>query len=268
MKTRKKKLCLHLFTILFFFFLTQFVFGQRHQTGVILGHVYGLEKTRPVRGAVIKAKNVRDGTIYVSNPTDARGAFKIEGVKGGIYVVGVVTAHGFFNTDCLMGVYGGQTLKVAFSLNPYKKEVASAIQNVYQNILPSGECYVGEIVKYLNNPGEAAVYVEKGIIQVGDKIHIKGYVTDFFQEIEELYVDGMRVEKALVGQTPIVVTKHPVDVGDLIYVIPKRQGLSAFFIAPSGIASVVAASSAFAYGVVTLADEEPEKSSFKNKNKK
>lgn len=268
MKTWGKKIIVAFLTAAVLFYLGQFLFAQKNPSGVIIGHVYGLEKTRPVQGVVVKAKNIKDGTVYISNPTDGRGAFRVQGVKAGIYVIGLVTPYGFFNTDCLIGVYGGQTLKVAFSLNPYKEEVASAIQSVYDHMLPSGECYVGEIVKYLNNPGEAAVHVQKGIIQVGDKIHVKGYLTDFVQEIEELYVDGTRVEKALVGQTPIIVMNHPVDVGDFIYVIPKRRGLNAFFIAPSGIASVMAASSAFAYGLVTVAENEPEKSSFKNEKKK
>lgn len=269
MKNKKMKIFISLSTVIFFLSLSPVVISaKKNPGGNLIGYIFDLGKTKPIQGAIVKVKNVKDGELYISRPSNKRGAFEIEGMKSGIYVVGVITSEGDFNTDQLIGVYENQTLRVSFSMNPYKREVASAIQNVYKNLQSSGECYIGEVVKYLNNPGEAAIYVEKGIIQVGDRIHVKGYMTDFYQDIEELYVDGVPVKKALVGQSPIIMLEHPVDIGDLIYVIPKRRGLAAFFLAPSGIASVVAASSAIAYGVVTLAEAEAEESAFKPPNKK
>lgn len=269
MKNKKMKIFISLLTVTFFLSLSPAVLSaKKNPGGNLVGYIFGLEKSKPIKGAIVKAKNVKDGSLYISRPTNSQGAFKIEGMKGGIYVVGVITSEGDFNTDRLIGIYENQTLRVSFSLNPYKREVTSAIKNVYQNLQSSGECYIGEVVKYLNNPGEAAIYVEKGIIQVGDRIHVKGYMTDFYQDIKELYVDGVSVKKALVGQTSIVMLDYPVEIGDLVYVIPKRRGLAAFFLAPSGIASVVAASSAIAYGVVTLSEAEAEESEFKPPNKK
>ena len=226
MRKKRLKSVVSLSMVICFLAFSPLIFAQKKPGGIIIGQIYGLEKTRPVQGAIIKAKNIKDGSLYVSNPSNRAGEFEIEGMKAGIYVIGVITKEGNFNTDRLLGVYEAQTLRVAFSLNPYKKEVVSAIQNVYKNIQVSGECYIGEVIKYLSNPGEAAIYVEKGIIQIGDKVHLKGYMTDFIQEIEELFVDGMSVGKALVGQTPIVILKHPVDIGDLIYLIPKIRGLT------------------------------------------
>lgn len=270
MKNKVKEFLLFFLTVIISFMLSLNVFSASGtQSGILTGYIYGPERTVPIKGAVVKAKNIRDGTVYTSQPSDRHGAFIIMGMKEGIYSVGVSAARGDFNTSNLIGVYNGQAVKISFAFHSFSGERAAAIQNVFGNKVGSKkEVYVGEVVKYLNNPGEAAVAVENGLLEVGDNIHVKGYLTDFYQEVKALYVDGVPVEEALPRQVSVLEVNYPVDIGDLIYVIPKRRGLASFFLAPSGVATVVAASTAVAYGIVKLTESENEKSAFKNSSSK
>jgi len=278
---KKGKIFTSFFTIFFLFCYSSTVFPlEKTGRGNIIGYIFGPDKTTPISGAVVKAKNVKDSTTYTSSPSDSQGAFKVEGMKEGIYIIGIRTAKGGYNTEAFVGIKENQTAKVSFSLNPYEENVASAIQGIYRDEAPkrkerqdvyqevyrepspSREVRVGKVLKYISETREASVIIEEGLLRTGDRVHINGYVTDFYKDVKKLSIDGVSVKKALAGQTVLLTVVHPVETGDFVYLILKKRGLAAFFLAPCGIASVLAGSTGIIYKFIKL-KEEPEKSPFK-----
>lgn len=295
-----------LLSFLVILFISNLTFSaQRTDAGNLIGHVFGADKNTPVQGAVVRVKNINDGAVYTSFPTDSRGTFTITGIREGIYIVGVTSPQGDFNTDNLIGVKESQTSSVSFILSPYEEEVARAIIDLYrddspgagtpkyaspgkQNPVPQShpkriaintrgeygenkwggeeelwEVRVGKVVNYIPQTGEAAVFIHLGLVQLGDEVHFRGYVTNFFQKVKRLSLDGVSRERALAGQTPLIGVERPVDVGDFIYLVcGKKMG---YFLAPYGVASLIAGAGAIFYGAIVYKNTEPEESPFKNK---
>lgn len=278
MKEKRGRICVNIFSIIFILFLCGINFAaDKVGTGNLIGHVFDSDRTTPVSGAVVKAKNIKDGTIYTSSSTDSKGTFTIRGMREGIYVVGVVSSQGDFNTDNLIGIKKNQTAKIAFSLNPYEKEVSEAILDVYGEQVPSRvkakrvnednvevwEVRIGKVVNYIPRTGEAAVYIGIGLVQLGDEIRIKGYVTDFYQYVKRLSLDGQAVNRALAGHTPLIGVTRQVDIGDLVYLVCGKKGLGKYFRAPVGIASLIAGAGAIFWGAIVEVTEKEEESPFK-----
>ncbi len=59
---------------------------------------------------------------------------------------------------------------------------------------------VGKVTRYFAKIGVAGIMIEKGSVQVGDTLHIKGHTTDLTAEIKSLQVMGKDVEQAGPGE--------------------------------------------------------------------
>lgn len=212
--------------------------------GNIIGFVYDQDGTTPLEGAIVKVKNASTGTIYESSKSDENGVFALEGVESGVYLYGVLTAQGEFNSDNFFGVRvsEGDTAKLSISLTPYEQKVASAIQEVYAGQSVSGESLVGTVIDYNFDSKSAEVLIVKGLLQLKDRIHAKGKATDFYQNVEELKLGNSPARKLFAGQKANLKVKSSVKNGDLIYVVCKRRGILPLFMKPLGIASMIAGS--------------------------
>lgn len=89
--------------------------------GNLIGFVYEKDGTTPLKGAIVKLKNVSTRRIYESSKTDKLGAFKIEGIDEGLYVAGISSKEGDFNLKNLIGIKAGETAKISFALKPEAK---------------------------------------------------------------------------------------------------------------------------------------------------
>lgn len=76
---------------------------------------------------------------------------------------------------------------------------------------------VGRIFKFFNKISVAAVIITYDILSIGDKIHIKGNITDFKQEVESMQIDKHNVEEAPAGKSVGLKVEHLVRVGDIVY---------------------------------------------------
>jgi hypothetical protein len=94
-------------------------------------------------------------------------------------------------------------------------------------------------VTYHADTKEAEVLVEIGLIQDSDRIHVKGQVTDFYQDMRALKAYGAKAKRVNSGYTAIFRTVKPCQAGDFVYIVCKR-GVPPFFLAPLGIAAIVA----------------------------
>lgn len=236
---RKTLFSLALIVGLVLFSFPQLVSGQVPGKGNVIGFVYGQDGTTPITGAIVVVKNVSSGKVFESTKSDSLGVFKVQGVDAGMYSLGVTSVPGDFNSIDLVGVVSNETAKVAIALNPYENNVAAAAAQVTQDQQEKGESRIGRVVAIPPNPGEVEVFIERGLLQVGDRVHVKGESTDFYQDAKVLKIQGASVKKAFVGQNVLLSVVKPTTVGDLVFVSCKR-GIPPLFLAPLGVAAVVA----------------------------
>jgi len=236
-----------------FFCSTSFLRSEEVSKGSILGFVYEEDGTTPLEGAIVEFKNITTGAVYESSKSDDLGVFKIEGVEKGLYIYGVRTAQGDFNSDGTIGVRirENETAKLSISLNPYEKKVASAIKEVYEEQRIKGKSLVGSVVNYSPDTRIAEVSIMNGLLRREDRIQAKGENTNFYQDGSFFEVEGSFAENLFAGQTASIAVKDRVEIGDLIYAVAK-SGILPLFTSPSGNASVITGNSQIVGDVTAL----------------
>jgi len=105
------------------FYSPYLVAAKKDAKGNLIGFVYGEDKTTPLDGAVVKARNVLTGDVVQSTQTDNLGVVTMKGLNVGIYELVVSTTDGDFLVKHLVGIKGDQTTKVSFSLQQAENEV-------------------------------------------------------------------------------------------------------------------------------------------------
>ena len=66
---------------------------------------------------------------------------------------------------------------------------------------PPGMERIGVVTHYYNHLSVAILKLEKGILRVGDQIHIKGHTSDFAQPVDSMEIDHVHVNEARPGQS-------------------------------------------------------------------
>ncbi|HDT13032.1 MAG TPA: carboxypeptidase regulatory-like domain-containing protein [Candidatus Aminicenantes bacterium] len=220
--------------------LTASVAGpQEIAKGDLIGFICGQDGSTPVAGAVVMVKNLTTGVVTEAGESDDLGMFKVAGLDAGIYALGVRSQGGDFNCQDFFGITSQKTAKISVALNRYDPAAAAGAAMVIKEQRDKGEAYVGKVVAYDPATRQAAVLVEIGLIQAEDRIHVKGRTTDFYQDLRTLMADGTRTDRVTVGNTAMLRTSEPCESGDLVYIVCKR-GVPPFFLAPLGIAAIVA----------------------------
>jgi len=225
-------------------------------TGNLIGYVYDQDGTTPVEGAVITIRNIATGETYASEKTNSKGIFDIPDVAKGIYQYGVRTSQGDFNSDNLIGINEGNTANVSIVLDPYEEREAAAVHDIYQQARIDGEAHVGRVDGFNPSSQLADIFITSGFLQRGDRIHVKGPGTDFYQDVKDLMMDGLSVEKAFAGSTVASPLSQGADPGDLVYLVCKKQGAMPMFLThPCGIAALVAGAGFVTLGIIELTEE-------------
>jgi hypothetical protein len=240
------------------FFSTSFLGSEELSKGSILGFVYGEDGTTPLEGAVVEFKNISTGAVYESSASDDLGVFKIEGVEKGLYVYGIRTAQGDFNSDRAIGVRirENETAKLSISLTPYDEKVRSAIKDVYKEQKVAGKSLVGSVVNYNQDTRIAEVSIMNGMLRREDRIQAKGENTNFYQDGSLFEVEGSFADNLFAGQTAFMAVKDRVEIGDLIYAV-ATSGILPLFTSPLGNASVITGSSQIVGNIAALGQGGP-----------
>ncbi len=212
---------------------------QESDKGNLIGFVFGADGSTPVAGAVVVVKNLTTGVVTEAGESDGLGIFKVAGLNAGLYALGVRSPSGSYNSQDFFGISARQTAKISVALNPYDSAAAAGAAAVVREQREKGEAFIGRILKYYPETKEADVFVEIGLIQSDDRIHIKGQATDFYQDVKGLKSYGARTKRVTVSRTANLRASKPCAAGDFIYVVCKR-GVPPFFLAPLGIAAIVA----------------------------
>jgi putative protease len=61
------------------------------------------------------------------------------------------------------------------------------------------ETAVGKVTHYYSHLQVAVVHLDRGALQVGDTIHVKGHTTDFHQEVESMEIEHQRIDRSEQG---------------------------------------------------------------------
>ena len=229
--------------------------AQTVERGHLVGNIFARDGKTPVAGAVVRLKNITSGAVSAADPTDAQGYFRLENLSKGIYQFGVTTPEGDFNSSELIGILANETTRISLALDVYDSAVQTAVQEVLrEQAVEEGESRIGRVVRYNPATREAEVFIEKGILQLDDRVRVKGLQTNFFQDVDKLGLAGDSVKRLFAGQNGLMLTERSAEPGDGIYVVCKK-GVPPFFLTPCGIASVIAGTGLILSGVV----EVPEK---------
>jgi putative protease len=78
------------------------------------------------------------------------------------------------------------------------------------------EIFIGEVTHYFNKIGVAVLNLSEEI-QVGDKIHITGFTTDFYQEITSLQIEQQGIDEAHPGDDVALKVIERVRHGDQVF---------------------------------------------------
>jgi hypothetical protein len=225
---------------------------QEFAKGNLIGFVFGADGSTPVAGAIVMVKNLTTGVVTEAEATDKLGVFRVPGLRVGLYALGVRSSQGSYNSQDFFGIAAQQTAKISIALDPYNAVAASAAAAVIKEQREKGEAFIGKVVQYRPETKEAEVFVEIGLVQSDDRIHLKGQTTDYYQDIKSLKAYGSRTKRVTSGFTAVIRASKPCEEGDFVYIVCKR-GVPPFFLAPLGLAAIVA-------GAVPLAatfEDEP-----------
>ena len=106
------------------------------QTGSLIGFIYysdapapgegGAAKLTPVANAVIKLRNIDTGKEYISDPTDENGAYSLEDIEAGRYVLGVTTSLGDYNFSYEVLIKANEVGKLSLGLTKEEEKEGAA----------------------------------------------------------------------------------------------------------------------------------------------
>lgn len=213
--------------------------SQTTGKGDLVGLITENNGSTPVPGAVVVVRNLTTGVVTEGAQSDAKGGFRFPGLAPGLYALGVKSANGSYNSQDFFGVAADKTARITVALDPYDAASAAAAAAVIKEQRDKGEAFIGKVVKYHPDTKEAEILIEIGLIQDEDRIHVKGQATDFYQDMRVLKAYGARTKRVLSGYTALLKTSKPCETGDFVYIVCKR-GVPPFFLAPLGIAAIVA----------------------------
>jgi hypothetical protein len=239
--------------------------AETGSAGNVIGFLYAKDGTSPLPGATVKFKNLANGVVLESSKSDVNGIFKLQSVESGVYTYGVATDQGDFNADNIVGikVSENETAKLSIALQPYGKDEAAAISEIYKDQETKGETLVATIADFNANTRMAQLQMVKGLLRLNDKIHAKGRSTDFYQDIGVLEVGESPARQILNSQSGSVKLEQRAERGDGVFIVHNRKAFP-FFLAPMGVAAVIAGNSAVTYGTVKITDKSEPVSAFKN----
>ena len=83
------------------------------------------------------------------------------------------------------------------------------------------ETRVGSIVNYFSKINVAAIDLDEGELNIGDKIRIKGSTTDITQTVDSMQIDKVSVEKANKGSSVGIKVQDRVRPGDQVYSVSE-----------------------------------------------
>ena len=82
---------------------------------------------------------------------------------------------------------------------------------------------IGTIVHYWPRAGSAQIELDHGVVQVGDRLRIRGHGHDFEQEILSLEIDHVAKTEGFAGEFVAIAVDQPVSERDEVFIIRKPK---------------------------------------------
>lgn len=82
---------------------------------------------------------------------------------------------------------------------------------------------VGTIVHYWPRVGSAQIELDKGVLQVGDRIHVRGRGREFLQEVLSLEIDHRSKSEAYPGEHITIAIDQPVHERDEVFLVRRAK---------------------------------------------
>jgi GTPase len=76
---------------------------------------------------------------------------------------------------------------------------------------------IGKISHYFAKISVGIVAMSQGELKVGDRIHVKGHTSDFFQTVESMQVEHAAIAAAKAGDSVGIKVVAPVHEHDLVF---------------------------------------------------
>lgn len=80
---------------------------------------------------------------------------------------------------------------------------------------------IGKISHYFSKINVGVLELTKGMLNVGDTIHIKGHTSDFYQKVESMQVEHAPVDSAKPGEPVGIKVENPVRENDIIFKVTE-----------------------------------------------
>lgn len=80
---------------------------------------------------------------------------------------------------------------------------------------------IGKISHYFSKINVGVLELTKGMLNVGDTIHIKGHTSDFYQKVESMQVEHASVGSAKPGEPVGIKVENPVRENDIIFKVTE-----------------------------------------------
>ncbi|MBW1935573.1 MAG: carboxypeptidase regulatory-like domain-containing protein [Deltaproteobacteria bacterium] len=107
-----------IFALLLLFFPVEAVARESSAPGAMVGFIYAQDLKTPVKDAVVKIRDIKEGREYQSTPTDENGLYRIKDIEEGRYILGVTADEKDFNFDYVILIKANEMAKLSLALKP------------------------------------------------------------------------------------------------------------------------------------------------------
>lgn len=83
------------------------------------------------------------------------------------------------------------------------------------------ETKIGTVSHYFGKVGVAAIELTDGGLKVGDKIHIKGHTSDFYEDIASIQIEHAQVQEAKKGDSIGIKVKEHAREHDEVFLVTE-----------------------------------------------
>ncbi len=81
---------------------------------------------------------------------------------------------------------------------------------------------IGKVTHYFSKINVGILELSKGTLQVGDKIHIKGHTSDFYQKIESMQLEHDPIDKVKAGGQVGIKVENSVRENDAVFKVTEE----------------------------------------------
>lgn len=249
--------------------------------GSLTGYLFEHDGTAPIKGAVVKLRNVSTDEVFESTISDSSGVFMLTGLVSGYYDYVVSNSKGNFVGVRIFGFKASENEKeiISITLNSFNKKKSAIPKEFPPPKEIKDATYIGRVLSFDPKTDRAEVFIEEGMLRKKDLVKILGEETDFDMKVDKLYSEKNKVDYLSEGDTGYLEVKKKVMEGDALY-LSKGKGLLPMLLifaasaASSagtvviGAAETTAGTKGIVFDIPDLKEECEPVSPFKNKKKR